>query len=150
MLFICNSIPPSFFIPSSIKNCSCSHVIKSSKSLESIVSKTGVIEEIARQTNLLALNASVEATRAGEHGKGFSVVVNEVRKLAERSQDSLNEINELSQLAILDSNNSVKDIQELLPNIEETASLILKIKNSNIAQRSGAEEINNAIDMLHK
>lgn len=65
---------------------------ESSKQIETIIS---LIEGIAEQTNLLALNAAIEAARAGEQGRGFAVVAEEVRKLAEQTQDALKDISQL-------------------------------------------------------
>lgn len=102
---------------------------------------TKAVNEISDQTNLLALNAAIEAARAGDAGRGFSVVAGEVRNLAARSAGAANEINSIVSLIIDGSEDVQTGLKASLDAVQNSASSREKV--ANMVQQSGQSAIQN-------
>ncbi|MDR3054150.1 MAG: methyl-accepting chemotaxis protein [Zoogloeaceae bacterium] len=115
---------------------------------EQISSIVGVIQDIANQTNLLALNAAIEAARAGEAGRGFAVVADEVRKLAERTASSTHEIN-TTVVAIQErSKNTMTQMNSGLEKVETGVNLANIAGNSIAEIRQNTSQVEESISAI--
>lgn len=117
--------------------------------LTTIVNKVQIISDIADKTDLLAINAAIEASRAGEHGKGFGVVASEIRKLADLSQQAAKEIDLITKKSLQTAEFSGKSFEDIVKLIQKTAISVEKITTASLEQTSSTSYINSSIGQLN-
>ncbi|GAK49430.1 methyl-accepting chemotaxis sensory transducer [Candidatus Moduliflexus flocculans] len=118
------------------------------QAMEVIAERISIVQEIASQTNMLSLNATIEASRAQEYGKGFSVVASSVRELAHQTRTAADEIRALVHSSVVLSAQAGEVLQRLVPNSEKTAELVQEISVSSQEQSRGVEQVNLAVQQL--
>lgn len=119
-------------------------------SIRDISKRISVVEEIAHQTNLLALNAGIEAARAGAAGRGFVIVAQEVKQLAERSQMSAKDIISLVNEGLSISDQAWDYLGAIVENSQDTRELFMEISNALIKQKDSFSDIKSGMREINK
>ena len=116
--------------------------------MKRIVEKVKVINDITSHTDLLAINASVEASRAGDHGTGFAVVAAEIRKLSELCHRASTEINRLSEVSLAATTQTVDLVDSISPKIHDNAIMVSRISEACSKQLHFTGAISDAVKQL--
>jgi methyl-accepting chemotaxis protein len=124
--------------------------LSSIESIQAVLSKIQIISEIAWKTNILSINASIEAARAGNSGKGFGVVAEEIKNLSQHSNDAADDIADVSNKVLKITEEASEQLNSIIAETRRSTDLIREINVANIQQGEGAKQISNSVSDVRK